>query len=99
MTEEKIVEETPNVEQQRTEEFEMSGADVVAKIKYLIREGNIRRLSLQTEAGKTLVEIPLTVGIVGGAAVALVAPMLAAVAAIGAVVTKLKLKVERVEAM
>jgi hypothetical protein len=48
-------------EQVRVEEFELSGDEVVATIKALLHEGNIRRISLQTEEGKTLIEVPLLV--------------------------------------
>lgn len=102
MTEETIkieepVEEPSTEERERTDVFEVSGDEVVAKIKSLLREGNIRRVILQTEAGKTLFEIPLTIGLVGVAAGLFFATPLVAVAAIAAVVAKLKIKVKRLE--
>jgi hypothetical protein len=84
-------------EQVRTEEFEISGDQVVAKIKELLHEGNIRRISLQTEDGKTLFELPLTIGVAGTAAITLLAPMLVAIGALAALVTRLKVKIERIE--
>lgn len=78
-------------EKTTTEEFKVSGEDVVRKVKELIREGNIRRLIIKNEAGKSLVEFPLTVGVVG---VALL-PMLAAVGAIAALLTKCTITVEK----
>jgi len=84
-------------EQVRVEEFELSGDEVVARIKALLHEGNIRRISLQTEEGKTLIEVPLTVGVAGVAAGILVAPVWAAIGAIAATVADLKIVVERVE--
>ncbi len=84
-------------ERSRVEEFELSGDKVVAKIRELLHEGNIRRISLQTGEGRTIVEVPLTAGVAGAAAVALVAPVLAAVGAVAALVADLRVVVERVE--
>jgi Domain of unknown function (DUF4342) len=58
----------------RTEEFHVSGDTLVAKIKELVQEGNVRRVVLKNEEGKILVEFPLTLGVVG----AVLAPQLAA---------------------
>lgn len=76
-----------------TEEFTVNGEELLAKVKSLVNEGNIRRLIIKDEAGKTLVEFPLTIGVVG----ALFAPVLAAVGAIAALVTKCTIVVERRE--
>lgn len=92
-----MTEAQTQTQQVRSEEFMIDGDQVVAKIKELLHEGNIRRLSLQTEAGKTLFEVPLTIGLAGVAAGTLLAPMLTAIAALAAIVTKLKVKIERIE--
>jgi hypothetical protein len=84
-------------EQVRMEEFVICGDQVVAKVRELIHEGNIRRVSLQTEGGETLLEVPLTIGLAGAVAGVALAPMLTAIGALAAIVTKLKVKVERVE--
>ncbi len=76
-----------------TEEFTVNGEELLAKVKSLINEGNIRRLIIKDEKGKVLVEFPLTFGVVG----ALFAPVLAAVGAIAALVTKCTIVVERRE--
>jgi hypothetical protein len=76
----------------RTEEFKVSGGDILEKIKEIIHEGNVRRIILKDEAGKTFMEIPLTVGIVGAAFL----PVLAAIGAIAALVSKLTIVVEKV---
>ena len=81
----------------RVEEFVVSGDSLIAKIKELLHEGNVRRVSLQTEEGRTLIEVPLTVGVAGAVAGALIAPVWAAIGAIAALVVKLKIVVERVE--
>jgi len=84
----------PDPEQRpRTEEFKLDGGKVLDKIKELIHQGNIRRITLKNEEGKTLIEIPLTVGLVG---VALL-PVFAAVGAIAAVATRMTIVVEKTE--
>ena len=80
-------------EKVHTEEFEIQGDKVLAKIKEVIHAGNIRRIIIKNEEGKTLIEIPLTVGVVVGIA----APVLAAVGAAAALTTKCRIVVERVE--
>jgi hypothetical protein len=78
-------------EKKTTEEFTVNGEELLAKVKSLINEGNIRRIIIKDEADKVLVELPLTIGVVG----ALLAPVLAAVGAIAALVTKCTIVVER----
>jgi len=75
----------------RTEEFRLDGGEVLDKIKELIHQGNIRRIILKNEEGKTLIEIPLTLGL-GGAALL---PVLAAVGAAAAVAARVTLVVEK----
>ena len=94
MSEEEKVTEEPKG---RVEEFVVSGESVIGKIKELLHEGNVRRVSLQTEDGKMLIEVPLTLGMAGAAAAAIVAPVWAAIGAIAALVVKLRIVVERVE--
>ena len=76
----------------RTEEFKIAGDEILNKLKALLHEGNIRRIILKGEDGKTFMEIPLTVGIVG---VALL-PVLAAIGTIAALVSNLTIVVEKV---
>jgi Domain of unknown function (DUF4342) len=80
-------------EKKRSEEFKISGSEILSKIKDLIHEGNIRRIILKDENGRTFLEIPLTVGIVGAA----VAPVLAAIGAAAALVTKMTIVVEKAD--
>lgn len=75
------------------EEFVVSGDAVIAKIKEILHEGNIRRISIKTEEGKELIEIPLTVGVVG----ALLLPVWAAIGAIAALAVNLRIVVEKIE--
>lgn len=76
-----------------SEEFTISGGQVVDKIRDLIHEGNIRKIILKNDEGKVLIEIPLTLGLVG---VALL-PIWAAVGAIAALVAKMTIVVEKEE--
>ena len=82
---------TTEISAPRIEEFRITGEEFLAKDKELIHEGNIRRVMIRNEEGTTLVEIPLTVGLVG---VALV-PVWAAVGAIAALATDCSIVVER----
>ena len=74
-----------------TEEFTVSGDAVVSKIKELLHEGNIRRISIKNEEGKTLIEIPLTLGVIGS----VLLPVWAAIGAIAALAARLTITVER----
>ena len=75
------------------EEFSISADNLVSKVKELIREGNITRIIIRDEKGKTLLEIPATVGVVG----VIIAPWLAALGTIAALATRCTLAVERRE--
>ena len=77
----------------RTEEITIDGDQLISTVKSLIREGNIRRMSVRNREGDTLIEIPLTLGVVG----ALLLPTLAALGAIAALVTDCTIVVERLE--
>lgn len=81
-------------EKKTTEEFTVNGEELLGKVKSLVNEGNIRRIIIKDESGKVLIELPLTIGVVG----AILAPVLAAVGAIAALVTKCTIVVERREA-
>jgi len=80
-------------EKGKYEEFSISGDQVVSKIKELFHEGNVRRVILKNDKGVTLIEIPLTVGVIG----VVLLPVWAAVGAIAAMAANLILVVERKE--
>lgn len=80
-------------EESKTEEFKVSGDELISKVKELVRQGNIRRVIIKNEEGKTLIDIPLTLGVVG----ALIAPQLAALGAIAALITHGTIVVEKLE--
>jgi hypothetical protein len=79
-----------------TEKFTVSGDQVVKKIKQLIHEGNIRNVRL-IHQGRTIIEIPLSVGAPVAALGIIAAPVLAAVGAFAALVTECTIEVEKVE--
>ena len=76
----------------KTEEtYNTTGDQLLKKVKELINQENIRRIIIKNKEGKVLVELPLTIGVVG----AVLAPMLAAVGAIAALVTECSITVEK----
>jgi hypothetical protein len=75
------------------EEYTVSGSNLVDRVRELLHEGNVTRIIVKDEAGKTLLEIPVTVGVVG----VVVAPWLAALGVIAALVANCKIVVERRE--
>ena len=75
----------------RYEQYKVAGDRVVEKVKEIIREGNVRRITIRNEEGRTLIEIPLTIGVVG----AVLAPVWAAIGAIAALVANCSIEVER----
>ena len=80
-------------EKVRKEEFTINGEKLVSTVKKLVKEGNTRRVTIKNKEEKTLIEIPLTFGVVG----ALFLPTLAAIGAIAALVTECTIVVEKVE--
>ena len=79
------------ITKKKKDTVEVNGEDLLKKVKELINEGNIRQISIVTKEGKTLIVLPLTIGVVG----AVIVPALAAVGAIAALVTECTIKVER----
>lgn len=78
------------------EKFTVAGNQVVDKVKQLIHEGNIRKVRLLHE-GRTVLELPLSVGAPATAIVILAAPVLAALGAFAALVTECTIEVEKME--
>jgi Flp pilus assembly pilin Flp len=76
-----------------TEEFHVNGEELIARIKELIHEGNIRRIIIKDKDGKTMIEFPLTFGVVG----VVLAPTLAAVGAVAALIGEATIVVEKVD--
>jgi hypothetical protein len=85
-------EEEPRKEHGRERErYKVAGEKLLTKVKELIQEGNVRRIIIKNEEDRTLIEIPLTIGVVGAA----LFPVWAAVGAIAALVTNCSIEVER----
>ena len=82
-----------NDQSRRSQEFTLDGDQVVAKVKELLHEGNIRRIIIKNEEGRTMLEVPLTIGLIGAALL----PVLAAIGAAAAIATRCTLVVERDE--
>jgi hypothetical protein len=76
-----------------TEEIKVQGEGLVAKIKELVHEGNVRHVTIKNEDDKVVLEFPLTLGVVG----ALLLPTLAAIGAVAALVTNCTIVVVRTE--
>jgi hypothetical protein len=77
----------------RTEELTIRGEELIATVKELVHQGNIRRITIKNREGKVLIEVPLSLGVVG----ALLLPTLAALGALAAIVSECTIVVERVE--
>jgi hypothetical protein len=77
----------------RTEELTIRGEELVATVKALVHEGNIRRIAIKDREGKVLIEVPLTLSVVG----VLFLPTLAALGALAALVSECTIVVERVQ--
>ncbi len=78
------------------EKFTVSGSELVDKIKQLIHEGNIRKVRL-IHNGRTIFEIPLSIGAPAAAAGILAAPVLAALGAFAALISECTIEVEKIE--
>lgn len=77
----------------KKETFSINGEDLLNKIKEIIKEGNVRKITINDKAGKELMSFPVTVGVVG----ILLAPVLAAIGALAALITECTITVEKEE--
>ncbi len=77
----------------KTETFAVNGEEVLKKVKELIKEGNVRKISILDKNQKEIVSFPLTIGVVG----TVIAPALAGIGAVAALITECTIKVERVK--
>jgi len=85
-----------NTEKTKSEKFTISGGQLVEKVKQLIHEGNIRKVRVIHE-GKTILEIPLSIGAPAAAIGIVTVPVLAALGAFAALVTECTIEVEKIE--
>jgi hypothetical protein len=80
-----------------TERVSVAGGELVDFVKGLIADGNVRRLVIRRPSGEALIEVPLTAGVAVGGAITLLAPVIAAIAALGALLAKFEVDVERID--
>lgn len=85
----------PDSKRSFTDEIEIAGHQLVDQIKSLMAEGNVRQLRIHVGGGSTVLEIPLTAGAIAGSVVALTAPWLAAIAALAALASKVRIEIVR----
>lgn len=78
-----------------TERMEVKGSHLVEKVKELVHEGNVRRIIIKDSDGHTVIEFPVTVGVVGSVVGVLVAPTMAAIGALAALAADYSVEVER----
>ena len=79
------------MENTNKESFKITGENLLNKVKELIEEGNVRRITIHDKAGKEILSFPLTIGVIG----AMLAPILAAIGALAAYVGECTITVER----
>lgn len=78
-----------------SETIEVAGSQVIDQVKRLIQEGNVRQLKITAKDSDFSLELPLTLGVLVGGAVALTAPWLAVLGVLAGLVTKVEIEVER----
>jgi hypothetical protein len=84
-------------EKSGSDEIVVTGSQLVERIKALAQEGNVRRLIIRKPSGEALLEIPLTAGVVAGGGLILLAPVLAALGALAALLAEVKVEIVRIE--
>lgn len=80
-----------------SDEIVVAGSELVERIKSIVQEGNVRRLIIRKPSGEVLLEIPLTAGVVAGGGLILLAPVLAALGALAALLAEVKVQIVRVD--
>ena len=80
-----------------TEEIEVAGEELVARVKELAADAQVKRVRITEPDGDLVLEVPLTIGAIAGGAVVLAAPILAVIGALAAFVTKVKIEVVRTD--
>ncbi len=82
-----------DMDEKQKSQFEVKGEELLAKIKEIIKEGNVRKIIIKDNKGNTYLEIPVTIGVVG----LILAPVLAAIGALAALAANFTIEVERKE--
>lgn len=86
-----VTRKTRKTKQPKIQSFKVTGENIMGKIKELIKEGNVRRIVIKNKNGKSIAEFPLTLGVVG----TIIAPVLAAIGAVVALVKECTITVEK----
>ncbi len=87
----KVTKKKPIISKKQQKEFKVEGKKVVSKVKELIKEGNVRKITIKDSKGKVIMSIPVTVGVVG----ALLLPPLVVLGALVAMISECTITVER----
>ena len=83
-------------EKERIEEYELDAGELVDRVKDIVHQGNVRRLIVRRSSDDMLLEVPLTGGVAIGGALTVLAPQLAVLGAVAALITKVKVQVVRI---
>ncbi len=92
-----VIDTKATTEEQKTrvEEFVVSGRSLFGRIKDILQQGNVRRIVVKTEAGKILLDLPLTVGVAGGVVGTVMFPLVMALGVVGFLAARLTIVVEK----
>ncbi|NCJ07132.1 DUF4342 domain-containing protein [Synechococcales cyanobacterium C] len=92
-----VIDTKATTEEQKTrvEEFVVSGRSLFGRMKEVFQESNVRRIVVKTEGGKTLLDLPLTVGVAGGVAGTIMFPLVMALGVVGFLAARLTIVVEK----
>jgi len=92
-----MAKEPKKLEKSWSEETVVAGSELVERIKAIAQEGNVRRLIIRKPSGESLLEIPLTAGVVAGGGLILLAPVIAALGALAALLSEVKVQIVRAD--
>lgn len=80
-----------------TEKIQVAGADVVERVKELVAEGNVRRIVLRNDEGKTLLTVPMNLGAAVSGVAVLAAPLVVVLGVVAGMLARVTIEVERTE--
>ncbi|MBT3271887.1 MAG: DUF4342 domain-containing protein [Spirochaetales bacterium] len=80
-----------------TEELKIKGSELAGKVKELIAEGNVRKIVILKENGDVLLEVPMNAGVAVGGVLTMLAPVLAGLGAATALLTNVRVRIERTD--
>lgn len=87
--------ERPQGQHRFVDRLEVAGDQLVRTVRSLVTDASVRRVVVKNATGRTLVDIPLTLGLAGGTAMVILAPFVAALTVVGATIAKVTIEVER----